>query len=141
MRILIIEDDPEREQTLREWTPSDVRVVVASSAGRAIGILNRDRGRVYSGIVLDHDLDQRAVNAEDLKLCGRDILSSLCRNVSRDVPILVHSMNAARAPVMVAALEKTGFCVERIPMDQLAEDSFNNWLGYVREVSQENDIE
>ena len=33
MRILIIEDDPAREEKLRSWLPVDVKAVIARSAG------------------------------------------------------------------------------------------------------------
>ena len=54
IRILTIEDDPPREADLRSWLPAGViYAVVATSAGKAVGIVSRDRGKVYAGIVLD----------------------------------------------------------------------------------------
>jgi len=59
-RILIIEDDDaQREAWLRSWLPADVHAVVATSVGKAIGIISRDRGSVYVCIVLDFDLQLR----------------------------------------------------------------------------------
>lgn len=55
-RILIVEDDDERVAKFRSWLPETMRIVHARSAGSAIGILQRDKGRVYAGIMLDHDL-------------------------------------------------------------------------------------
>ena len=73
-RPLIVEDDPDREQILRGWLPADVRAVVAASAGRALGILRRDQGRVFAGVVLDHDLQERPGSDVDRFLSGRDIV-------------------------------------------------------------------
>lgn len=55
-RTLIVEDDPERANILQDWLPDNVRPVVVTSAGKAMGVLARDRGNVYAGILLDHDL-------------------------------------------------------------------------------------
>jgi hypothetical protein len=54
-------------------------------------------------------------------------------NVSREVSILIHSVNESQAPVMHTMLDKAGFSVERIPMDVLTRESFNEWLEYVYE--------
>jgi len=133
MRILIIEDDPAREEKLCSWVPVDMKAVIARSAGTAIGILKRDRGKVYAGIVLDHDLDQRPASETDRFMCGKDVADAIIVNVSKDIPILIHSINESQAPVMQTTLEEAGFAVERIPMDILTRESFNEWLGYVRE--------
>ena len=50
-RLLLIEDDNERVEIFRSWLPADVRLVHAGSAGRALGILQRDR-EAYAGIIL-----------------------------------------------------------------------------------------
>lgn len=36
-RLLMVEDDPEREKIIRAWLPQDFRLIVAASAGRARG--------------------------------------------------------------------------------------------------------
>ncbi len=133
IRILIIEDDPDRVEKLRSWLPTDVIAVAARSAGMAMGILKRDKGKVYAGIMLDHDLDKSPVCETDLKLCGQDVVKLIIRNVSKEVPILIHSCNPSEAPVMHSLLEKAGFAVERISMNDLTEESFKEWLNYVRE--------
>ena len=133
MRILIIEDDPAREEKLRSWLPVDMNAVISRSAGRAIGILKRDKGKVYAGIVLDHDLGKRPASESDLFLCGTDVVDAIIINVSRDVLILIHSVNESQAPVMHTMLQNAGFMVDRIPMDTLTRESFNEWLDYIRE--------
>ena len=64
-RLLLIEDDSERIEQFRAWLPEDARLVVAMSAGRAIGTLQRDGRGVYAGVMLDHDLQQHAATDAD----------------------------------------------------------------------------
>jgi len=112
--------------------PLDVKPVVAKSAGRAIGIIRRDRN-AYAGIVLDHDLQARSATSSDRHLCGQDVVDVIVQTISRDIPILVHSVNETQGPVMERQLLKAGFAVERIPMHVLTEESFNDWIEYVSE--------
>lgn len=137
VRILLIEDNSTRIELLKSWLPQDVKTVVAASAGKALGILKRDRGRVYAGILLDHDLQEQALTAADVGLSGTDIVKSMAANVSRFVPVLVHSMNMERAQGMVGALERWGFSVTRIPMERLSKDAFLEWVEEVRAVWEE----
>lgn len=96
MRILIVEDNPHRERLLCSWLPPDMKPIVARSAGRAMGTLARDKGTVYSGIVLDHGLQERTATEADRFLSGQDIVDVILQCVSREVPILVHSVNASQ---------------------------------------------
>jgi len=133
-RILIVEDDPERADILQSWLPEGTRAVVVTSAGKALGLLTRDRGNVYAGILLDHDLQQQTAASSDLYLSGEQVAEAIIRYVAKDVPILVHSVNVQRAPVMVSKLEAAGFCVTRIPMDDLQKESLLEWLEHAREI-------
>ena len=128
LRIFIVEDNPARLEVFQSWLPEDVKAVIASSVGKALGILNRDRGRVYSGIMLDHDLQEQTITSSELELSGSDIVKSISANVSRGIPVLVHSMNMSRAQGMVNALEARGYIVTRIPMDRLTKDIFLEWI-------------
>ena len=114
---------------LKSWLTPDVKTVVAGSAGRAIGILERDRGSVYAGILLDHDLQGRMATTTDRYLDGKDIVNVIVKNISKNVPILVHSMNVTQAPVMAHRLEKDGFYVTRIPMANLTKERLQVWVG------------
>ena len=83
---------------------TDVATVLTSSyrgakaeTGRALGILRRDPGRVYAGIVLDHDLQGQIASEADRFLTGQDVVRAILRYVSPDVPVLVHSMNASQS--------------------------------------------
>lgn len=133
LRLLIVEDDPVREQTFRTWLPSDVQPVVARSAGRALGIVRRDPGRVYAGIVLDHDLQGQVASEADRFLTGQDVVRAVLRYVSPEVPVLVHSMNASQSVLMINALATAGFEVTKIPMEALTKASFLAWLQEVRD--------
>lgn len=132
LRILIVEDDPVRERILRKWMREGFRAVVVSTAGTAIGTIRMDSGSVYAGIVLDHDLQQRATVASDTARSGRDVLDAIVRYIAKDVPVLVHSMNASQAAPMVQALRRAGFSATQIPMDQLDERRFDAWLETAR---------
>jgi hypothetical protein len=129
-----VEDDPVREQTFRTWLPSDVRPVVARSAGRALGILRLDSGRVYAGIVLDHDLQGQVAAEVDRFLTGQDVVRAVIRYALPDVPVLVHSMNAHASVRMVHTLTQAGFEVTKIPMEALTQASFLAWLQDVRDL-------
>jgi len=133
LRILLIEDDNERVIAFKSWLPADISLVHASSAGRAIGIIMRDRN-AYAGIMLDHDLREQIVTERDFFLSGSNVVKTIITCISPDIPILVHSMNPGCAPSMVKALEKTGFSVTRLPMIELNRENFNEWLGEVRDV-------
>jgi hypothetical protein len=126
--LLLIEDSQYRIDKIRSWLPEDCLLVVASSAGKAIGILQRDRGYVYGAVMLDHDLNEQALTEADLSLSGSDLVETLVTHLSRDVPILVHSMNATRAPLVVQRLNRAGFEVTRLPFETLLRDDLQNWL-------------
>jgi CheY-like chemotaxis protein len=132
LRVLIIEDDRSRVEKFKAWLPEDVISVVAWSAGRALGILERDRGAVYAGILLDHDLQQHAATGADEYLSGTHVADAIVRNVSKGVPILVHSMNPTRAPVMARRLAEADFSVTQVPMEALDRGTLEGWLEQVR---------
>ena len=132
IQILLIEDDNNRVTKIRSWLPDDVRIVHAASAGRVLGVLKRDSNQ-YAGIMLDHDLQTQAATAIDRELSGSTVVKWIKGLISADVPILIHSMNAARAPEMKQSLEAAGFRVTRIAMDMLEREHFHSWLEEVRD--------
>lgn len=127
-RILLVEDDGDREAALRSWVPADVRVVVARSAGLAIGVLKRDQGDVYAGIILDFNLDGRRITESDGRLTGNDLVGVISECCSRSTQILVHSNSQVYSPRLVRALEIAGFDVTRIPMSQLTAEDVRAWV-------------
>ena len=134
LRLLIVEDNEERLQCFRSWLPDDIRVVVARSAGRAIGIVQRDRGTVYAGILLDHDLVEQIATEGELKFSGTQVSEAIIKHISADVPVLIHSMNYIGAKTMFTKLEQAGFWLTRIPMISLTQDKLEAWLEEVREI-------
>lgn len=133
MRILVVEDDSERVEKIKSWMPSDVIVSNVTDAGVAMAQIKADRGWIYSGIMLDHDLQGQLKVTSSAHLSGSDLINIIIHHIDRAVPILVHSMNLGMAPVMVRRLEMAGFDVTRIPMLELTKEKLNDWLEYVRE--------
>jgi CheY-like chemotaxis protein len=132
VRILLVEDDQARVQWFRAWLPKDIPLIHAGSGGRALGIIQRDC-RTIAGIMLDHDLQQQAVTADDSSLSGSTVVRAILQYVSPEIPVLIHSMNPGKAAAMGTALEKSNFDVTRIPMGAMSKDAFLEWLGMVRE--------
>lgn len=132
IRILLIEDDIARVRQIEEWLPTDVRLVHAGSAGRAIGVLQRDRS-VYAGIMLDHDLQGRVATERDTELSGSTVVKAIIAQVPNSTPIMIHSMNSTYAPRMMTVLDKAGFSVTRLPMSVMTSENLAQWLDEVRE--------
>ncbi len=133
LKILIVEDDRKREELFRSWMPDDFRAIFAKTAGTALGMLERDRGYIYAGVCLDHDLQQRAVIASDHNLSGTTVVRAVTKYISPDIPVLIHSRNLKRARFMANKLFDAGFDVVRIPMDELGCEMFQEWLEEVKE--------
>lgn len=127
-RILMIEDSQERIDKIRSWLPESYVLMTATSAGKAIGVLQRDKGSVYGALMLDHDLNEQAATTTDLTLSGTDIVKNIMAHLSLDVPILVHSMNPSRAPAMAKKLTLAKFDVTSIPFEGLKKDVFLEWV-------------
>lgn len=127
-RLLLIEDDAGREQQFRAWLPPGVLLRWAQSAGTAMGVIRRDAGHVWSGVMLDHDLAQRARTEDDLALSGTDVALALMDHFCVDIPILVHSTNQVQAPRVVRQLERKGFWVTHIPYYHMTERAFTDWV-------------
>ena len=136
-KILIVEDDRKRAEAFDRWMPEGYRAVIVKSAGTALGLLERDRGHVYAGICLDHDLQQQVAVASDHDLSGTTVIKAVIRFISSDVPILIHSRNEKRARHMENKLSDSNFYVTRIPMDVLTEKRFRAWLDEVDEIWEE----
>jgi rhodanese-related sulfurtransferase len=72
------------------------------------------------------------VNDQDLS--GTTVVKSIIRHMDKSIPILVHSMNPKRGPIMANMLKSAGFKdVIRISMDDLNKTLFQEWLQEVRE--------
>lgn len=115
-------------------------LVVASSAGRAIGLLKtirRNDDSPYAGIMLDHDLQDQMATEADRFLSGTNVLQFIIQHIPPDVPILVHSMNYRRAIDLVQKLRGAKFDVTRIPFSILHQDNLTDWLNDARGIWEE----
>ena len=133
-RILMVEDDPMRARKLASWIDDLAKLVIVSSPGKAIGLIKRDQGSVYAGIMLDHDLHEQAMTGMDYNLSGKHVVDAVIQHISKNVPILVHSGNIAEAPVMKKKLSQAGFFVTRIPMFQLTKEWLQEWVEEAYEI-------
>lgn len=133
-RLFLVEDDERRIDRFHAWVPDDVRIVVARSAGRAIGTLQRDGHSTYAGIMLDHDLHQQIVTPADARLSGNDLVDVVIRKIHRDVPILIHSMNPAGAQRMAERLRSVGFWVTYFPFAHLNEAGLRKWVDEAKDL-------
>ena len=132
-RLLVVEDDRERIDSFRGQIAPWFRPTFVRSAGRALKVLELDGGRVYAGILLDHDLDQSVAAESELQLSGRQVVDRLVQRVSPNVPVLVHSVNPLGARRMEGRLVEHGFDVTRIPFYHLDRERLGRWLESVRE--------
>jgi len=137
LRLLLIEDKVGRVQDFRAWLPPWARRVWAQSAGQALGLIRRDRGHVFGGVLLDHDLAERAITEDDTSLSGSDAAIALFENFSPDIPILIHSTNQVQVPRVGRQLEQAGFWVTRIPYYHMTEEAFLAWLKEAHEILEE----
>ena len=133
MRILVVEDDSLRVEKIKSWVPSDIIISNVTDAGVAMAQIKADRGWIYAGIMLDHDLEKQLKVASSARLTGSELINIIIHYIDKNVPVLVHSMNPGMAPVMVRRLESAGFDVTRIPMTELTKEKFNDWVEFVRE--------
>jgi len=132
-RLLVVEDSDARVNKFREWIRAPFRATFVKSAGRALKVLELDAGRVYAGILLDHDLDQAMADDSERSLTGRQVVERLVRTVDRDVPVLIHSVNPLGARMMERNLVEHGFDVTRVPFFNLDRDRLGRWLEIVRD--------
>lgn len=132
LRILAIEDDPDRMKMFMKWAPADVKFVWAKSGGQARGVIDRDRGAVYQGIILDHDLDKNPRNESDTAIDGTQLTRDIVEKM-RPMPVLIHSMNPHHVPSMATRLSRKGFTALVVPFADLTEDQFVEWVDWVRE--------
>jgi CheY-like chemotaxis protein len=132
LRVLVVEDDNRRVEDFRAWCPPDITLVHAKNGAAALGILERDRGDVFAGVMLDYDL-QKQLYVEAAHLTGLDVARRIALRLSRDTMVLVHSMNPSDRGKAVALLEEAGFPVLQIPMEDLDRKQFLAWIAEVRE--------
>jgi hypothetical protein len=147
MRVLIVEDDEPRvlffERAFRaaevRWLEElgdqapEISHVWARAATAAIGVLNRDSGRVYAGVLLDRDLNNRNLTSMDRHKTGEHVVEVVVHKLADDVPVLVHSTNQSGGPRMVGRLDGAGYPVSFVPFYNLTERRMAEWLDEVLE--------
>jgi len=134
LKILVIEDVNSRIKYFDLWLLPGFRIVPTTSAGSSLGLIQGDKGFVYAGICLDHDLQGQTKTAKDCDLSGTTVVKNIIRYMDKRIPILVHSMNPTRAPIMANTLKTAGFKdVLRLSMADLTKTLFQEWLQEVRE--------
>lgn len=139
-RILLVEDDTRRVEMFRAWADADTHIVWTQTGGTALGLLDRDRGHLYDGILLDHDLDKRARTSVDAGIDGQQICRKIVETQSNFVPVLIHSMNPFHVPAMIETLTVAGFHVEAVTMAELTRARFEEWVAFLRENKQDAGI-
>ena len=132
IRILIIEDNEERIDLFKRWMPADVQAIFVKGAGRAVRVIELDKGSVYAGICLDHDLNEQVVAEGEHGVNGVEVVRRILRNINLNVPILVHSMNFGGGTSMTKMLKTQGFSVTRVSFKHLNEAAFLEWIDEVR---------
>lgn len=131
--ILVVEDHEHRVRRFEGWSPPGFRLLWARSAGVAIGMIKRDPGRVYDGIMLDHDLTDQNITDHDRLFNGRDVVKGVIQHIDDDVPVFVHSANVSGGPHMRHTLEGAGFDVEQLAMGSVTANRYRSWLEKVRQ--------
>ena len=131
-----MEDDDVRAAILQSWLPPDVRVVRAPTAGVALGVIRRDAGQVYAGVMLDHDLQEHAQHGVDHLQSGTDVADAIRQHFSPHIPVLIHSTNSTGGARMNARLQGSGFDVTRMRMSNLSRSFLAEWMEEVREIWQ-----
>ena len=114
MRILIVEDNPHRINQFKEWKPKDINLVFVTSAGPALGLIQRDKGYIYAGVMLDHDLVEQHVSESESNLSGSQVTNLIIECFSYETYVLIHSMNASKGFSMQSKLENADFNVIKI---------------------------
>ena len=133
LRILIVDDETERRATLARYIGSSATVVECESAGGAIGLLRRDCGAVYCGIMLDYDLGGRKGASGGPFLSGEDVADALCQYIDRSVRVFIHSNAKSHTPALANRLRQAGFEVERVSFDDTTESIVREWVDEIVE--------
>ena len=117
MRILVVEDMPERIKVFRSFFVEHTLDVIATSDG-AIKLLKENE---YDAIYLDHDLDDDhysvGIGAPAARGTGQEVATFLANNPDNnwDAYIIIHSLNPVGSVRMLETLQDGKRRVKRVP--------------------------
>lgn len=133
-RILLIEDDAGRIEVFTRWLEgSEFVLSTVRSGGQALGMFAKGSTGAIAGVLLDHDLSDSPFTSTDLLLSASNVIPLIKQRVRPWVPVLIHSHNTSKPPLMQRSLESAGFSVTRVRFSALTEVRFRAWLDDVRD--------
>lgn len=121
VKILILEDDPNRVDIFRATLGDRHSLAFAETAAAAIAAIN---STPFDVIFLDHDLGGQTYVAESDENTGSEVVRHLAYACGggRETPIIIHSMNLPAAQAMQKNLLAAGYRhVYQIPFSKLTE--------------------
>jgi CheY-like chemotaxis protein len=120
VNILIVDDEPKRHKIFLKRLSAGNNVVVVNSYYGAVREI--ERNRKFDLVSLDYDLDQFVDSQIEAGpwskyQSGLDVAKYIASLSPAKKPLkaIVHSLNASRAPIMVAELEDAGIKTEYLP--------------------------
>lgn len=101
MRILVLEDSPER---IGEFVNmfGDHSLVIVNTAADAISFLSTSK---FDVVFLDHDLGGKVYVDSEEENTGYQVAKMLPVSLNRHTPVIIHSWNGAGAKRMLNALK------------------------------------
>jgi hypothetical protein len=123
MRILILEDDPNRVHTFMTKLGMQHELVCVNTAAAAIDMLHdADVDSSIDLVFLEHDLGGEVYVDTKNKNTGSEVVRWLTRqSLNVPCPIILHSLNEPASRSMQLSLLDRGFEVHRIPFTQLVD--------------------
>ena len=103
LRVLVVDDDPERREYFRRRFRS---AVLATNYAEAVNALAGER---FDLVLLDHDLRDRARNGQDIAFWMRRLPQR------RRPKVIIHSTNTRGSFAILVQLKSAGFEVESVP--------------------------
>ena len=108
MRILVLEDNEDRQQTFRRAFPDAVIVATAPACIERLG-------EPWDMIYLDHDLGGNKLPDSDAEDCGMVVVRHILEHRPEHLlptRFVVHSANQHRARIMVSDLQRADYNAE-----------------------------
>jgi hypothetical protein len=116
--ILFLDDDPWRIRWLRSQAPS---ATCCETAQEMIAALSEVQGSIER-LFLDHDLDGETYVDSDKPNTGMEVVRWLERHPKEIRTVVVHSLNATAAQMMIERLRRAGYRAVHVPFIQLRQE-------------------